>query len=156
MAMTREIRCRLECREDETRTGPGRVVGTLIEQGRVAGDRPEVFAPGALRWPSNGVRLLSEHRGRQVLRFQPVIDGAQIRIDERLPDTPIGREVAAEIRSGRKSGLSIEFYATEERQVQGVREIRGALIDAAAVVGEPAYEQAAVEVRQREEEPVWL
>ena len=83
------------------------------------------------------------------MTFQPVLDGAALRIDAALPDTAIGREVAAEVRSGRKGALSIEFYATQEVQVQGVREVRGALMDAAAVVVAGAYDQARVEVRQR-------
>ena len=145
--MTREIRCAIELRAE--RTSPGRVVGILIEMGRVASDRREVFAPGSIRWPSNKVRLLAEHRGRQVGRFEPIVAGSELRIDYQLPDTELGRELAAEIRAGRKSGLSIEFYSVEEAQVQGVREVRSALVDAAAVVASPAYEQArGVEVRQ--------
>ncbi len=144
--MTREIRCSIELRAE--RTSPGRVTGVLIEMGRVAGDRREVFTPGSVRFPSNGLRLLAEHRGRMVGRFEPITDGSQIRIDYQLPDTELGREVAGEIRSGRKAGLSVEFFPTEESTVQGVREVRGALIDAAAVVADPAYKQARVEVRQ--------
>lgn len=144
-----EIRCGLELREDETRQSPGRLSGVILEVGRVASDRREVFTPGSVRWPANGVRLLAEHRGRMVTRFEPVVDGSEIRIDHPLPDTALGREVAAEVRAGRKAGLSVEFYATEERSVQGVREVRGALVDAAAVVESPAYDQARVEVRQR-------
>ena len=146
--MTREVRsASIELRAAED--SPGRIVGTLIEMGRVAGDRCEIFTVGSIRTPSGGVRLLAEHRGREVMVFEPVVDGAALRIDTPLPDTAIGREVAAEVRSGRKGALSIEFYATQEAQVQGVREVRGALMDAAAVVAAGAYDQARVEVRQR-------
>ena len=146
--MTREIRsASIELRAAED--SPGRIVGTLIEMGRVAGDRREVFAVGSIRWPSEGVRLLAEHRGREVMTFQPALDGAALRVDVPLPDSALGREVAAEVRSGRKGALSIEFYSTEEAQVQGVREVRGTLMDAAAVVAAGAYDQAHVEVRQR-------
>ena len=145
--MTREIRsASIELRAAED--SPGRIVGTLIEMGRVAGDRREVFAVGSIRWPSDGVRLLAEHRGREVMTFQPALDGAALRVDVALPDSALGREVAAEVRSGRKGALSIEFYATQEAQVQGVREVRSALMDAAAVVAAGAYDQARVEVRQ--------
>ena len=72
------------------------------------------------------------------------------------PDNAIGREVAAEIRAGRKRGLSVEFVATREANVSGVREVRGALVDAAAVVASPAYTQARVEVRKRKARRVWL
>ena len=151
--MSDTIRCGIELRE--AADSPGRIVGTILEVGRVAGDRREVFAPGSVQWPANGIRLLAEHRGRQIMRVQPTIDGSEIRIDAPLPDNAIGREVAAEVRAGRRRGLSIEFHATDEATVQGVREVRGALVDAAAVVASPAYTQARAEIRQRRRR-VWL
>ena len=150
----REIRCRVELRA--AADSPGRIVGTVIEQGRIAADRPEVFAPGALTWPSNGVRLLAEHRGRHVMRVTPTVDGTAIRIDAALPDNDIGREVAREVRAGTKRGLSIEFHAMAETIVQGVREIRSAFMDAAAIVAEGAYDQARVEVREKKRRRLWL
>ena len=65
-----EIRCRVEV--EDRGDGPGRIRGVILPLGRVAGDRREVFTPGSVSWPSNGVRLLAEHRGRQVMRFQPI------------------------------------------------------------------------------------
>ena len=156
--MKREIRCRVECRADESRTSPGRIVGTLIEQGRVAGDRPEVFVAGAIKWPHNGMRLLREHHGAQIMRFAPVEDGATLRIDAQLPDTALGRKAAAEIRSGERADLSIEFHAMEEEQVSGVREVRSAIVDAVALAptGSGVYEQARAEVRSKPRRHVWL
>ena len=150
-----EIRCAIELRAAVD--SPGRIVGTIIETGRVASDRRELFVPGAVQWPGAGVRLLAEHRGREVMRFVPKVAGAKIQIDTPLPDTAIGREVAAEIRAGRKRGLSVEFYAASEGDVQGVREVRSALIEAVAVVESPAYAQAIAEVRnKRARRRVWL
>ena len=140
----------------EAAESPGRIVGTLIETGRVAVDQKEVFVPGSIMFPSNGVELLAEHRGRRILRFMPEVDGSSVRIDAALPDNSLGREVAAEVRSGRKKGLSIEFFPTSEARVSGVREIRSALVDKVAVVRAPAYEQATVEVRQRRPFKFWL
>ena len=37
-----------------------------------------------------------------------------------------------------------------------MREIRGAIVDAAALTSNPEYEQTRAEVRQRDEVPVWL
>ena len=154
--MRRELRCNIECRGDETRTSPGRITGILIQQGRVASDRRELFIPGALAWPNNGIRLLAEHRGRQVLRFQPIEDGTTLRIDEPLPDTALGREVAAEIRAGRKRAMSIEFLAADEETIHGIREVRSAVCDAAALVTEGSYTQATVEVRAKARRLLWL
>ena len=149
-----EIRCAIEIRAAVD--SPGRIVGTIIETGRVAGDRRELFVPGAVKWPAGGVRLLAEHRGREVMTFTPKVEGAKIQIDDKLPDSAIGREVAAEIRAGRKRGLSVEFYASDEGQVQGVREVRSALIDCVAIVKSPAYVQAVAEVRNKRARRVWL
>ena len=142
-----EVRCRIEC--EARGDGPGRIRGTILPIGRVAGDRREVFAPGSVTWPSNGVRLLAEHRGRQVMRFTPLERAGNLEIDEQLPDTDLGREVGEDIRSGRRAGLSVEFNSLREKMTQGVREITGAIVDAAAVVGAPAYDQARAEVRSR-------
>lgn len=151
-----EVRAKVEIRAAQDRTSPGRIVGTLIQMGRVADDRAEVFAPGSIEWPHNGVQLLAEHRGRSVMRFQPVLSGSELRIDAPLPDTALGREVATEIRSGRRSDLSIEFHATDEAQVAGVREIRAALVAAAATVPTGSYAQAHAEVREKKPRRRWL
>ena len=143
-----EVRCRVEV--EQRGDGAGRIRGTILPIGRVAGDRREVFAPGSVTWPSNGVRLLAEHRGRQVMRFTPIERAGDLQIDEQLPDTDLGREVAADIRSGKRGGLSVEFNSIREKLTQGVREITAAIVDAAAIVGAPAYDQARAEVRGRQ------
>ena len=48
--MTRELRCKIEYRADDSRQSPGRIVGTLMTYGERAADRPEVFAADSLRW----------------------------------------------------------------------------------------------------------
>ena len=144
-----EVRCALEVRADSTRSGPGRIIGTVLQLGRVAGDRPEVFAPGSIRLPANGIALLLEHRGRQFMRTRPTEDGSILRIDDTLPDTAEGREAARLIRSGERARLSVEFHSLAEARVSGVREVRSAMIDAAALVPQGAYDQARAECRNR-------
>ena len=139
----------IECRGDESREGPGRIYGTILETGRVAADRQEVFVPGAAIFPSTGVELLRGHRGEAITTFQPIVDGASVRIDAPLPDTALGRQVAAEVRSGERSALSVEFVSLDEARVQGVRELRSALIQGAALVPAGSYTQARAEVRSR-------
>lgn len=146
-----EIRCAVECRGD----GPGRIRGTILPLGRVASDRREVFAPGSVTFPSNGVALLAEHEGRQVMRFTPIERRGNLEIDEQLPDTPLGREVADEIRSGKRAGLSVEFRAIWDRVVQGVRQIEGALVEGAALCPVPAYSQARAELRHADDLEFW-
>lgn len=144
-----------EIREDLDRQSPGRIVGTMLTTGRVAGDRPEVFAPGGVTWPSGGVALLMEHRGREVMRFTPEVRGAEVRIDAPLPDTALGRALADEIRSGKRRGMSVEFHALRETRTQGVREIERALVDGVIATDNPSYSQTRVEVRDRRRR-VWL
>ena len=139
----------VECRADESHEGPGKIVGVILETGRIAADRREVFAAGAPIFPSTGVELLRGHHGEAVLMFDPIIDGASVRVDAALPDTALGRQVAAEVRSGERSGLSIEFVPLIEARVSGVRELRSALIQAAALVPLGSYSQARAEIRER-------
>ena len=159
MSETRELRCAIELRADDSRQSPGRIVGTLIEYGRRASDRAEVFADGALRWDEGGV-ILNEQHNRQapIMRFVPVVDGAEVRIDSPLPDTQRGRDAAAMVRNRTFRGLSIEFRALEEGRRAGVREVRQARLLGAALVDDGSH-KGALEVRQRERgrrRRVWL
>ena len=136
---------------------PARLVGTLLPIGRVAIDRQEVFVPGSVQFPAAGVRLLLEHRGREVMRFTPVEDVAagEFRIDAELPDTPEGREAAALVQSGQRKALSVEFFALSDKRVSRVREVRSAFIEATALCKEGVYDQARVELRSTPVK-VWL
>ena len=139
----------------EAQSGPGRLSGVVLPFGRVAGDRREVFAPGSVSYPHNGIRLLLEHRGRQFARVTPEMVGNEMRISLDLPDTTEGREAARMVQSGERAALSIEFHALQQAIVSGVREIRSAIVDAAALVPSGAYDQARVELRGRRRR-VWL
>ena len=136
---------------------PARLVGTLLPIGRVAIDRQEVFVPGSVQFPAAGVRLLLEHRGREVMRFTPVEDVAagEFRIDAELPDTPEGREAAALVQSGQRKALSVEFFALSDKRVSRVREVRSAFVEATALCKEGVYDQARVELRSTPVK-VWL
>ena len=141
---------KVECRESSSYDGgPGRLTGTILEVGRVATDRRELFAPGSLVFPSTGVTLYRGHRGEPIMNFQPVVDGTAIRIDAALPDSELGRQVASEVRNGTRAALSVEFTSLDEARVQGVRELRSALVRGAALVREGSYSQARAEVRER-------
>ena len=144
-----ELRCKIELRADDTRQSPGRIVGSLMTYGERAKDRAEMFAPGALSWPDGGI-ILNEQHNRQapILRFIPQIEGKEVRIDAPLPDTQRGRDAATMIRNGTWAGLSIEFRAQSEGRSSGMREIRRAVLAAAALVDSPSY-GTSVEVRDR-------
>ena len=147
--MRDEIRCAVECREDETRRGPGRLVGRLLTYGERAIDRAELFERGALTWPADGVVLNRQHaRGAPIMRVMPTLVGDELRIDQALPDTVAGRDAATEIRAGLMRGLSVSFQAQRQAFAGGVRRIQSAAMTAIAVVDDPSYD-APVEVRAR-------
>ena len=148
--MADEIRCSIELRADDTMTGPGRIAGTLIRYGERAADRPEVFEDGALRWPSNGIVLNRQHsRAAAIMRVVPEVRDGAVVIDAPLPDTAAGRDAAREVRDGLFTGLSVEFRATGQRFVGGVRRIRAALLNGAGLVDSPSYAGSRVRVEAR-------
>ena len=149
--MNNEIRCSIECREDATRTGPGRIVGRILTYGERASDRAELFERGALSWPDDGVILNRQHaRGAPIMRVLPTLVGDELRIDQLLPDTAAGRDAATEIRSGLMRGLSVSFQAARQSFLGGVRRIQSATMTAVGLVDDPSYD-APVEVRARRE-----
>lgn len=138
----------IEIRESE---GVPRLHGTLITEGVAArGGRAEVFEPNSITWPSDGIAIRLEHRGREHVRAMPVrMPGGQIQIA-----APVTPEIRAAVSGGRNA-LSIEFYPEAEvRTAGGVRAITRALVDAAALTDDPEY-PTGVEVRTRRRK-VWL
>ena len=145
--MKDEIRMSVEIREDEDRLGPGRLVGVLMKYNTRAKDRDELFLPGSLKWDQTGVVVNRQHRrSSPILRVLPVVEGDEVRIDSPLPDSVAGRSAAAEIRSGLMTGLSVEFRATAQTIVSGVRKISAAVLSGAAIVDSASY-PTSVEVR---------
>ena len=145
--MNDEIRCSIECREDDTRQGPGRLVGTILTYGERALDRPELFEKDSLSWPDDGVVLNRQHaRGAPIMRVVPTLVGDALVIDQVLPDTSAGRDAAAEIRQGLMTGLSVSFQAARQEHRAGVRRIHAAVMTAVGLVDSPSYD-APVEVR---------
>ena len=143
--MKRELRSAVALVEQ--RGTVGRIVGTIIEEGRVASDRREIFTNGAVKFPHEGVQLLRGHGGAAIMTFIPKHEGAEITINELLPETELGRRVASEVRSGERSSLSVEFHSLSEGTVSDVREVRSALVEAVALVEVGSYSQASAEIR---------
>ena len=142
-----EIRCKVEVREIENK--PARLVGTIMPYGEQAKDRAEVFTPGSLTWAEGGIVLNRQHtRSAPILRFVPVEVEGRLMIDQELPDTTAGRDALAEIKGGLFRGLSIEFRATAQNIVGGVRKITAAVLSGAALVDSGSYSGATIEARE--------
>lgn len=135
--------------DDPERRGPGVLTGVLMPYEKRAGDRPEMFARGALYWPDDGVVLREQHnREAPITRFVPEDTGAELRVSFPLPDTQRGRDAAALIRNGTLRGLSVEFRAERETFRDGVRVVERARLTGAGLVDDPSY-QSPVEVRSK-------
>ena len=117
----------------------------IVQEGRAASVRNEIFAPGALVWGADGIALRVEHRGREVARAIPTrAPNGEIRISALA--TP---EIRAAFAGGKKF-LSAEFQSLSEiRTAGGIRELRRAYISGGALVRTPEYTQAGAEIRQR-------
>lgn len=157
--MTDEIRFAIECRDDESRQSPGRLSGTILTYEERAGDRPEVFVRGALKWPETGVILNEQHRrDSPIIRFTPYLEGDAVKINVALPNTQRGRDAAVSVRNGTLTGLSVEFRSIHEGRREGLREIRAASLSAAGLVDDPSYFGSRVEVRNKRlgiDEAIW-
>ncbi|MYE00866.1 MAG: hypothetical protein F4Y03_06230 [Alphaproteobacteria bacterium] len=125
--------------------------GVVLQEGRAAsGGRAELFAPGSVQWPAEGIGILCEHRGAVETMAFPVRE-SDGRITVAVPATPA---IFQAVKGGKRY-LSVEFHAlAEERTAAGVREIQSALVPRAALVRSPEYKQAAAEVRSRRK--VWV
>ena len=153
-----EIRCALECRDDDSRSSPGHIFGTLLRYGEQAKDRKELFEAGSLTWPESGIVLNRQHsRAAPIMRLIPKVLGDTVIIDAALPDTAAGRDTAAEIKSKLFTGLSIEFRAIKQSFQGPLRRISQAALSAAAVVDSPAFAGSSLELRHGEKRRiVWL
>ena len=134
-----------------SKDGP-RLRATVIQEGRAArGGKAEVFAPGSLAWPADGIAVRVKHLGPEETRAVP----------ERLPDgrividAPATPAIFQAVQSGSRHA-SIEFHSVAETRTAGqVREVTSALLVGAALVPNPEYHQATAEVRSRQRR-VWL
>ena len=128
----------------EVREKKGTLRGVILQEGRAAsGGRAEVFAPGSVTWPAEGVAIRAEHRGDTETRAMPTRDDrGRIRIRAKATDA-----IRAAVRAG-KTYMSVEFISLSERRTAGgVREILRALVEGAALVDSPEYDTTAAEVR---------
>ena len=156
--MSDELLIEVRFELDETRASPGLLVGTLLTYEERAGDRPELFASGALAWPENGIVINEQHnRQAPILRAVPFLEGKEVRIRQPFPNTQRGRDAATNLREGVYTGLSAEFAALAEGRRGQLREIRRAVLTGAALVDSPAYKGSTAEVRQRaRRKRLWL
>ncbi|MYD87305.1 MAG: hypothetical protein F4Y14_14680 [Acidobacteria bacterium] len=140
-----------------------RLTGRLMRYGAPGEHGREVFVRGALRWPSNGIRIDLEHlsspaRGAvqiPIMRVVPELraDGGEVWIDAPMPDTAAARDLAAHLRADPPTfaGLSVEFTRADAYVSGGRRHIRSAYLEGAGLVGRPSYTGTSVALRSSTE-----
>ena len=140
-----EIRCSIKI--EDRAEGQPRLIGTLMNYGERARDRPETFLPGSLKW--EGPLILNRQHSRQnpILKFTPIESEGRVSIDVEVPSTVAGLDALAEVRSGLFESLSIEFKSIKEDFVGGCRRITSALLTGAALCDAGAYAGSVVEAR---------
>ena len=137
-----KLTSRIEIRES---SGQRRLHGCLIQEGRIASQRAEIFAPFSCQWLAAGVDILTTHGGQPEARTLPKRqENGSIVIDcEASPG------MIAAVESGRE-WMSVEFHPLlESRNAANIREIQSALIVAAALVANPEFAQTSAELRGR-------
>ena len=136
----------VEIRESETPGYEPSLRGVMLQEGRAAsGGRKELFAPGSVSWPHDGVAILTEHRGKVEARGQVVRER-----DGRLTISARATEAIREAVKAGKRYMSVEFRSIEEKTtIGGVRELIRAVVDAAALVSSPEYDTTTAEVRKK-------
>ena len=143
-AMTDEIRCKVSCEEDRTRSGPGRIVGRILTYGERATDRAELFERGALTWPADGVVLNRQHRGAPIMRVLPTQVGRRA---AHRPNSPgyrrgPGRCYGNPQRALMRGLSSVVSGGAYRSFVGGVRRISQASMTAVGLVDDPSYTRA--------------
>ena len=131
-----------------------RLSGVVLTFGEVSPSHRERFEPGSLRlaetvhldlghdplkaaawFPGGGLELRSDH--------------SALRMVAEVPKIPAGDAALEMVRSGRATGLSVEFSALKERRDGNLRVIEDAELRGIGLVRNPSYQQSHVEARRR-------
>ena len=147
----------------EIRVEGRRLTGVVMKYGEVSPSHRERFEPGSLRLAESVLLDLSHDRERAVAwhpggGLELVDRGEALEMSAEVPPIPAGDRALEEIRTGKVTGLSVEFQAVKESRVGGVRVIEEALLTGVAIVARPSYEGARIEARARKHGrfPKWL
>ena len=156
MGVAVERRC-CEIRAD----GDGRgISGVAIRYGDVAriGAVRERFAPGAFApLPADLLLTVQHDRAAPIARLGAGLslsdDGAALRFEAALPETPRADAALADVRAGLLAGASVEFRALRVRNAAGERVIERAALVGLSLVDTPAYPAASIAARQGDGDP---
>ena len=144
----------------EIRVEGRKLTGTVIRYGEVSPSHRERFEPGAIRM-APAVHLDLYHDRERVIAYLPggglelrEADGA-LELAAELPPIPAADRALEEIRTGKTTGLSVEFRCLEDRREGGIRIIAAAELQGVGLVKAPSYNGSRVEARNRRRR-AWL
>ena len=147
----------------EIRVEGRKLTGTVMRYGEVSPSHKERFEPGSLRM-ADAVPLNLGHDRERAVAWHPGgglelrdEDGAML-LSALLPPIPAADRALDEIRTGKVTGLSVEFRAVKEGRVGGVRVIEDAILSGVGLVSQPSYAGSRIEARSRKHGrfPRWL
>ena len=90
----------------------------------------------ALAWTGDRLRLAVDREGVQLAA-------------DLSPELPLLNRALESVKSGKRTGLSIEFKAIQEHQESGLRVIEKAQLFGVGLVRDPSYESSRVEARAK-------
>ena len=144
----------------ECRASGREISGVVMPYGERAGDRPERFEPGSLM-RAGDTWLDLDHDPLQVvawegagLIFEETDDALLMRAT--LPRIPAAELALDGVRSGKRSGLSVEFRSLAERRDAGERVIERATLRGVGLVRSASYTGARVTELRSRRVRVWL
>lgn len=138
----------------EVRAEGRRLSGTVLTYGEVSPTHRERFEPGSIRLAPS-VHLDLFHDAERAVAWMPG-GGLEVRVEAGavtmtadLPPIPAADRALQEVRSGRTTGLSLEFRALEEHRSGSLRVITAAELAGIGLVRSPSYTGSRVEARAK-------
>ena len=132
-----------------TLEGPALVYGDTSPSHRERFERGAFDLDGTTRWLDyrhrREVALAWTNGGGLTISNTP----QALMVRAELPAIPAADRTLEELRSGKLTGLSIEFRPLKERREGNIRVVEKAELRGIGVVGSPSYPQSTVEVRAR-------
>ena len=137
----------------EIRAQGRKLSGVIMRYGDTSPSHRERFEPGSLRM-AEAVHLDLFHDVEKAIAWHPggglelTQDREALTLTATLPNIPAANRALNEIRTGRTTGLSVEFKAIKTRMENGIRVIEEAILSGIGLVKAPSYLQSQVEARK--------